>query len=105
MTKVSCQLEKAREGAFTLQLDWTGLDWTGEGHCGRLLWLGLLFYIRKWNDIAELMMNQKHILEAIKYLNERIEYKAKNENTNEVNDILESQAMIDQIIVKNADDI
>ena len=51
-------------------------------------------------DIAELMMNQKHILEAIKYLNERIEYKAKNENTNEVNDILESQAMIDQIIVK-----
>ena len=57
------------------------------------------------NDIAELMMNQKHILEAIKYLNERIEYKAKNENTNEVNDILESQAMIDQIIVKNSDDI
>ena len=57
------------------------------------------------NDIAELMMNQKHILEAIKYLNERIEYKAKNENTNEVNDILESQAMIDKIIVKNSDDI
>ena len=57
------------------------------------------------NDIAELMMNQKHILEAIKYLNERIEYKAKNENTNEVNDILESQAMIDQLIVKNSDDI
>ena len=56
-------------------------------------------------DTAELMMNQKHILEAIKYLNECIEYKAKNENTNEVNDILESQAMIDQIIVKNADDI
>ena len=39
------------------------------------------------NDIAELMTNQNHMLEAIKYLNERIEYKAKNVNTNEVNDL------------------
>ena len=39
------------------------------------------------NDIAEPMTNQNQMVEAIKYLNERIEYKAKNENTNEVNDL------------------
>ena len=88
--------------------NWTGLDWTGQEKDTVEGYSGLDYSSISGNgsyDIAELMMNQKHILEAIKYLNERIEYKAKNENTNEVNVILESQAMIDQIIVKNADDI
>ena len=59
-------------------------------------------------QVNELMKNQRHILEAIKYLDERVENSTKkapaNEN-NDVQDILESQKMIDGIIVKNADDI
>ena len=57
--------------------------------------------------ISELTTNQNHILVAIKYLNEQIEEmvdKAKSENTNEVKNIIESQAMIDEIMVKNCDD-
>ena len=60
------------------------------------------------NDISELMTNQKHMLEAIKYLHEQIEdifKKAKNDKTDEVDNIIESQAMIDKLIVKNCDDI
>ena len=62
----------------------------------------------KKRDLSELMTNQKHMLVAIKYLNEQIEdilEKAKNDNKKEVENILESQAMIDKIIVKNSDDI
>ena len=58
--------------------------------------------------VNELMENQTHVLEAIKYLNERIEDiidKKKKDNCNDVKDILDSQAMIDNIIVKNSDDI
>ena len=58
--------------------------------------------------VNELMENQTHVLEAIKYLNERIEDiidKKKKDKCNEVKDILDSQAMIDNIIVKNSDDI
>ena len=60
------------------------------------------------NDISELMTNQKHMLEAIKYLHEQIEdifKKAKNDKTDEVDNIIESQAMIDKLIIKNCDDI
>ena len=56
----------------------------------------------KKRDLSELMTNQKHMLVAIKYLNEQIEdilEKAKNDNKKEVENILESQAMIDEIIV------
>ena len=59
-------------------------------------------------NVKELMDNQTNILEAIKYLNERIEDiidKEKKDKCNEVKDILDSQAMIDEIIVKNSDDI
>ena len=59
------------------------------------------------SDVSELMTNQKRMLVAIKYLNEQIEdilEKAKNDNKKEVENILESQAMIDEIIVKNSDD-
>ena len=58
-------------------------------------------------QVGELMVNQKHMLEAIKYLNERIEdiiEKAKNKD-NQVEKIIESHGKIDEIIVKNADDI
>jgi hypothetical protein len=58
--------------------------------------------------VNEVMENQTHILEAIKYLNERIEDiidKKKKDKCNEVKKILDSQEMIDNIIVKNSDDI
>ena len=60
------------------------------------------------SDISELMTNQKHMLVAINYLKEQIEdilEKANNDNKKEVENILESQAMIAEIIVKNSDDI
>ena len=59
-------------------------------------------------QVRELMKNQNHMLEAIKYLDERIKDiidKAGNDKRNEVDNILESQAMIDQIIVQNSDAI
>ena len=54
--------------------------------------------------VNELMVNQHHMLEAIKYLHEKVEEfteKANSENSN----VKDSQAMIDAIIVKNSDDI
>ena len=59
-------------------------------------------------QVKELTENQKHILEAIKYLNERLESnldKVNDEQIKDVKSILESQAMIDQLVVKNSDDI
>ena len=53
------------------------------------------------NEISELMTNQKHMQEAIKHMDEQIEDKAKNDKKNEVDNIIESQAIIDQLIVKN----
>ena len=53
------------------------------------------------NEISELMTNQKHMQEAIKHIDEQIEDKAKNDKKNEVDNIIESQAIIDQLIVKN----
>ena len=53
------------------------------------------------------MVNQHHMLEAIKYLSEKIAEpteKANSENSY-LRDIVDSQAMIDAIIVKNSDDI
>jgi phage terminase small subunit len=60
------------------------------------------------DQVKELTENQKHILEAIKYLNEMLERNLENvndEQIKDVNDILESQAMIDQLVGKNSDDI
>ena len=56
----------------------------------------------------ELMNNQNHILEAIQNLNERlvvVEEKLNDDHVDEVKNIVETQAMIDKIIVKNSDDI
>ena len=58
--------------------------------------------VKKLTDI------QKHILEAIKYLNERLESnleKVNDDQIKDVNNIIESQAMMDQLVVKNSDDI
>ena len=60
------------------------------------------------DQVDELMRNQNHILEAIKYLNEKVEEmidKTKDDKSREVENILESQAMLDELIVKNSDDI
>jgi hypothetical protein len=57
--------------------------------------------------ICELMENQRHILEAVKYLNERmkiIDDKEKDNPRNVITDFLESQAMLDEI-VKSSDNI
>ena len=58
--------------------------------------------------INELMENQTHMLEAIIYLDERlkqVEDETVDNQKSEVKDIFESQAMLDEIIVNNSDDI
>ena len=55
------------------------------------------------DQVDELMINQNHILEAIKYLNGKVEEmigKTKDDKSSEVGNILESQAMVDEIIVR-----
>ena len=59
-------------------------------------------------QIKEELENQEHILEAIKNLNERLEVIEKKTNDDKLDDIkhiIESQTMMDEIIVKNSDDI
>ena len=63
-----------------------------------------MYLIKK--QVNELIENQYHILVAIKYLDERLkEPTNKEKDDNDVGDILESQTMIDQITVKNSDDM
>ena len=61
------------------------------------------------SQVNEIFENQDHILKAIKMLNERlndVETKTNAEESNgDVRNILETQEMIDKIIVKNVDDI
>ena len=60
------------------------------------------------DKIEELFQNQTYILEAVKNLNERltsIEERLDGQRMLEVKEILESQAIIDEIVVKNTDDI
>ena len=55
------------------------------------------------DQVKELTENQKHILEAIKYLNNRLDasiYKDDDEQVKDVKNIVERQAMIDKLIVK-----
>ena len=54
-------------------------------------------------QVMELEKDQTHMLEAIKYLNDRLEAMEKKESN--LKDFLESQGTIDEIIVKNCDDI
>ena len=58
-------------------------------------------------QVKELMENQNHMLVAIKFLDERLkEFTDKLKgNEPDVKEILESQAMIDAMSVKNSDDI
>ena len=62
----------------------------------------------KWKDLKEqvndLNENQNHILEAVKNLNQRLEYFEENckvDKINDLQDIIEGQENIDEIIVKN----
>ena len=55
------------------------------------------------DQVFELQNNQNHMLEVIKHLSERLKDIENKEH--DVKDVLESQAVIDEIIVKNADDI
>ena len=64
-------------------------------------------YVLK-KQVDELMKNQRHILEAVNYLDERIKEviaKSKDNESNDIKNILDSQAMIDELLVKNSDDI
>ena len=59
-------------------------------------------------QVVELNKNQNHVLEAIKDLNERLEHLEdifKDDKLNNLQEIIESQEIIDGIIVKNADDM
>ena len=59
-------------------------------------------------QINELMENQTHILNAITNFDERlktVEDKTMENQGNYIMDILESQGMLDEIIVKSCDDI
>ena len=58
--------------------------------------------------VEELIVNQDHMLNAIKYLSERLEEVTEkvNDEKSDVKEVLDSQAMIDAIIVKkHSDDI
>ena len=58
--------------------------------------------------VIELEENQNHILEAIKYFDGQLKGNIEKNDIGQINDfnnILESQTMIDELIVKNSDDI
>ena len=58
--------------------------------------------------VTELEENQKHILEAIKYLDGQLKGNIEKNDIGQINvfnNILESQSMIDELIIKNSDDI
>ena len=60
------------------------------------------------DQIDELLRNQNIILEAIQNLNERvkaIEDRVDDDKINDLKSIIESQVIIDEIIVKSSDDI
>ena len=55
------------------------------------------------DEIRDLLENQEHILNAIKNLNNRLEVmesKDKDEPIEDVKNIIESQAMIDEVLVR-----
>ena len=59
-------------------------------------------------QITELFENQKNILEAVQYLNERLkamEEKNSDKEVDDIDNILKSKVMIDKILVKNTEDI
>ena len=59
-------------------------------------------------QVEEMRNNQNFILEAVKYLDEKIKEvidKTNDKASVDVKDMIESQAMIDEIIVKTSDDI
>ena len=58
------------------------------------------------SQIKELMVNQQHILEAIKFLKDKVEDDTKlTDKMKEIQDIIDSQEVIDEVIVKSVDDI
>ena len=59
-------------------------------------------------QINEVIENQTHILNAMKNLDERlksVEDKTMENHESDIKDILESQGMLDEIIVKSCNDI
>ena len=63
---------------------------------------------KKIEQIDEILTNQNFILDAIQNLNKRletIEVKYNDTKLSELNDVIETQALIDEIVVKTSDDI
>ena len=59
-------------------------------------------------QIKQLMENQTHILNAIQYFDDRmtkVDEKALDKHRSDLKDIIESQTMLDEMIVKSSDDI
>ena len=64
--------------------------------------------MKRKDNIEEVLENQNHILNAIENLNERLEAIEEiidDDKIKYIKDILDSQTMIDEIIVKNSDHI
>ena len=60
------------------------------------------------DQIEEIIDNQNHILEAVRNLNERLEViegRVDDDKINDLKEIIEFKAMIDEELVKNSDDI
>ena len=52
----------------------------------------------------DLMKNQSHILQAVKYLHERMKIvEDRNKQNLEINDIFDRQANLDEIVVKSCE--
>ena len=59
-------------------------------------------------QVESLKNNQKHVIEALENLNQRfssIENSIEPEQLKDIKDIIDSQSVIDEQIVKNSDDI
>ena len=60
------------------------------------------------DQIEEIIDNQNHILEAVRNLNaqlQAIEGKVDDDKMNDLKEIMETQAMIDEVLVNNSEDI
>ena len=62
----------------------------------------------KKEQLDEILLNQNYILDAVQNLNvrlEALEEKIDDDKMKDLKDILEGQSMLDEIVVKNSDDI
>ena len=64
--------------------------------------------IIKKEQMDEILLNQNYILDAVQNLNlrlESLEEKIDDDKIKDLTEILEGQSMMDELVVKNSDDI